>query len=257
MPRECRFGGAARGNVMRGSIKNLLTSVAGVDTNAVTNLRTAVGGREEESLDDAKIRVPRAIRSRCRAVTADDFEYLAMQAANIKRALALPLTHPGFPGVKVPGVVTVVVVPDSEAPNPIPSEGTLRSVCAYLNQARMLTTELYVVRPTYHQVRVTAEIVAENTADLLEVKTTVEQALLDYFHPLRGGESGDGWPFGGDIYFSRVYQRVSVRGAQRIERMVISVDGCEAPDCTNIPVCDGDLLYSVDHDVTVTYDFGG
>ena len=252
--REYRFGGGTRGNVGPGKISTLLTSIEGIDEGAVGNLLAASGGRQEETLDEAKLRVPRAIRSRCRAVTNEDFEQLAIQAANIKRAKALPLTHPEFPGVKIPGVVTVIVVPDGDAPNPMPSEGTLKSVCAYLNQARLLTTELYVVPPRYQKVKVTATVVAEDEADLAEVKRTIVTALTDYFHPLRGGEQGQGWPFGGDIFYSRVYGRASVPGVQRIERLLIALDGTSAPECSNLPVCDGVLLYSDGHDVTVTYD---
>jgi predicted phage baseplate assembly protein len=252
--REYRFGGGVRGNVAPGKITTLLTSIEGIDDAGVGNLLAATSGRPEETLDEAKLRVPRAIRSRCRAVTNEDFEQLAMQSANVRRAKALPLTHPEFPGVKIPGVVTVIVVPDGEAPNPTPSEGTLRSVCAYLNQARLLTTELYVVPPRYQRVHVTAEVVAEDGADLAEVKKAIDQALTDYFHPLRGGEQGQGWPFGGDIFYSRVYGRASVSGVQRIERLVIALDGKEAPECSNLPVCDGVLLFSDGHAVTVTYD---
>ena len=87
------------------------------------NLQASFGGRDEETLDQAKQRAPAAIRARCRAVTADDFEFFAGEAANIARARALPLRHPDFPDVAVPGVVTVVVVPDSEDPEPRPERG--------------------------------------------------------------------------------------------------------------------------------------
>ena len=103
-------------------------------------------------------------------MTAEDFELLAMEASSIKRAKALPLYHPDFPGVKVPGVVTIIVVPDGDGPSPTPSEGTLRSVCAYLDQRRLLTTELYVVKPTYQRVQIRAAIVANDDADLGEVQ---------------------------------------------------------------------------------------
>ena len=125
--REYRFGGGKQGNVAAGAIKTLTTSIDGIDANAVANLLAADSGRDEETLDEAKKRAPHAIRSRCRAVTAEDFEYLAMEASSIKRAKALPLFHPDFPGVKVPGVVTVIVVPDGDGPVPTPSEGTLRT----------------------------------------------------------------------------------------------------------------------------------
>ncbi len=109
-----------------------------------------------------------------------DFESLAKEAANIVRAKALPLYHPDFPGVQVPGVVTVVVVPDSVDPAPMPSDGTLRSVCAYLSVRRLLTTEVYVIAPTYQQVQINAEIVAQDTADIAEVNDSIQTALLSY-----------------------------------------------------------------------------
>lgn len=256
--REYRFGGGKGGNVPAGLVQTLLTSIEGIDNNGVTNLQAAYGGRDEESLDQAKERARQSLKNKCRAVTGEDFEALAKEAANIKRAKALPLYHPDFPGVKVPGVVSVIVIPDTDDPAPMPSDGTLRSVCAYLNVRRLLTTELYVLPPTYRKVTITAEIIAQNNADLEEVNNGIEEALLTYFHPLRGGEDQQGWPFGGVIYYSRVYQQVfTVPGVQRIDRLVITVDGEEAPECTNVSIPDGVLLYSTAHEITVNYDFSG
>jgi hypothetical protein len=188
-------------------------------------------------------------------VTAEDFETLAVEAG-VQRAKTLPFHHPRFPGVPIPGVLTVIVVPDSDAPNPLPSEGTLRTVCAYLDPRRLLTAEVYVVKPTYRHVEIRGEVIATNDADLGEVKVGVEEALLDYFHPLRGGESGEGWPFGGTIYYAQVYQRVfAVPGVERIESLVIVLDGEEYPECRNVPIAEGELAYSTAHDVAVNYAF--
>jgi predicted phage baseplate assembly protein len=251
---EYRYGGGTHGNVPGGTLRALRNAVDGIDENAITNLMPSYGGRDEETLEEAKQRAPAAIRARCRAVTADDFAYLAKQAANVARARALPLHHPEFPDVQVPGVITVVVVPDSDAPNPMPSEGTLRTVCAYLDQRRLLTSELYVVAPTYQQVSVTVELTALDSADLAQVHGAVDLALRDYFHPLKGGEVGKGWPFGGPILFSRAFQRVlAVPGVDSIRRLVISLDGDEAPECTDIPIRDGALVYSTAHQVSVDY----
>src|SRR4029077_999415 len=103
------------------------------DANAISNLLPAAGGRDEETLDEAKLRAPQALKNKCRAVTAEDFEALAMEAPGVKRAKALPLTHPGFPGVQVPGAVTVIIVPDSDVPSPMPSEGVNPTAGAYLD----------------------------------------------------------------------------------------------------------------------------
>lgn len=254
--REYRFGGGKRANVLANTINTLITPIEGIDDNAVTNLFAAHSGREEESLAEAKKRAPRSIKSRCRAVTNEDFEYLAMQAANVKRAKALPLFHPKFPGVAVPGVVSVIIVPDSDDPRPTPSEGTQRTVCAYLEQRRLLTTELYVLKPTYRQVAINVQVLANDSADLAEASKAIVATLCDYFHPLRGGEDGQGWPFGGTIFYSRAYQRVfRVDGVQSITALTIVLDGKEAPACTDVPINANELLYSLEHRVDIQYRF--
>ena len=253
--REYRFGGGSRANVPAGAIKTLMTAVAGIDAGAVTNLFAAYGGREEETLDEAKKRATRGVRARCRAVTAEDYEYFAGQAGNIRRAKALPLFHPAFPDVKVPGVVTVIVVPDSDAPAPMPSEGTLRTVCALLDERRTLTTELYVIAPTYQPVEVDGEIIVRDDADPAAVKKAIEEALSTYFHPLKGGDDGQGWPFGGTIHYSKLHQCVfSIDGVDRIDTLVVVLDGQKSEPCTNVPIRPNSLLYTTEHHLQVTYD---
>lgn len=253
--RRYRSGGGRRGNVPAGTITTLVTPVAGIDQGAVTNLQAAHSGREEETLDEAKSRAPNSIRSRDRAVTARDFEYLAGQAANVKRAKALPGFHPEFPRMKLPGIVSVVVVPDSEADNPMPSDGTLRTVCRYLDERRLLTTEVFVLKPEYQKVEVQGDVVARDTADAAQVHEQVVSALVDYFHPLRGGEDKSGWPFGGTIFYSRVYQRVSaVPGVASITRLTIVLDGEEQPPCTDVSIAPHGLLFSTEHAIDVVQD---
>lgn len=253
--REYRYGGGKKGTVGAGKLTNLPGGINGVDTNAITNLRAAAGGRDEESLDEAKLRAPQQLKNKDRAVTEEDFEQLAQQAPGVKRAKALSLAHPGFPDVNVPGAVTVIVVPDSDLPNPLPSEGLVRTVCVYLEPRRLLTTELFVVPPRYHEVRVRAEVIADGNADLAEVKQAVEQRLLDYLHPLKGGEQGTGWVFGGAVFFSLVYrQMLNVPGVLRIEKVLIDFDGEEQPACQDVVIQPGELVFSVGHNLEVTYE---
>ncbi|RYG25204.1 putative baseplate assembly protein, partial [bacterium] len=120
--REYRHGGGKAGNVGPGLAKTLVRAIAGIDDAKVGNLLPALGGRDEEGLDEAKKRAPVSIKSRDRAVTVEDYEAFASQAANVARAKALPLVHPSYPNVKVPGSITIIVVPDSDDPAPKPSE---------------------------------------------------------------------------------------------------------------------------------------
>jgi predicted phage baseplate assembly protein len=256
--RSYSYGGGSKGLVGAGKLTALRSAVDGIDEAGVSNLEASYGGRDEETLDQAKDRAPAAIQARCRAVTADDFEHFARDAAEIARAKALPLRHPDYPGVDIPGVVTVIVVPRSRDDAPVPSEGTLRTVCAYLDARRLLTTELYVAPPRYQEVRVRVELVVLPAADLAEVQRGVEGALKSYFHPLTGGEDEKGWPFGGRISYSRTVQVVfSVSGVSSVDRLAISLDGVEAPPCTDVALQPNALAFSHGHQVSVSYDREG
>ena len=102
-----------------------------------------------------------------------------------------------------------------------------------------------------------AEITLLGSADGAEVHDAVVSALVDYFHPLRGGEEGLGWPFGGTIHYSRVYQRVfSVPGVASVSRLVIVLDDEEQPECTDVPIAAHGLLYSREHTIVILPDDG-
>jgi predicted phage baseplate assembly protein len=121
-----RYGGGLAGNVAARALSTMQTSVTGIDESKVMNLYAASGGSNEETLPQAKQRAPQVLKTRCRAVTADDFQTLARQAANIARANTIPLANPAFPGATVPGSITVVVVPNiPDDPAPMPTAATL------------------------------------------------------------------------------------------------------------------------------------
>lgn len=254
--REYRHGGGRRGNVAPGLLTGLQSSINGVS--GVTNLRLTVGGSDEEELDEAKLRAPQALKSKGRAVTAEDFEYLAIStpAVRLRRAKALPLHHPRFTGAPIPGTVTVVIVPDGDAPNPTPNEATRRIVCQHLEKHRLLTTEVFVIAPRYRLVRIETDIAVSPSADLAEVKHGVEDALTRWFHPLDGGNDGTGWPFGGEIFYSTVLRvLLGVPGVERIRnnQLVIWLDDERQPFCRDVPIGTGELLYTVGHDIRVAY----
>jgi predicted phage baseplate assembly protein len=257
--RVYRFGGGRRGNVGAGKVTELQSTVPNVER--ATNRLPAQLGADEETIEHAKLRAPRELQSKGRAVTAADFETIAMETpgANVKRTKALPLLHPKFPDTFVPGVVTVIVVPETEAPNPLPNETTLRAVCAWLNAHRLLTTELHVSPPRYRKVRIEADVVVAPTFDLAAVKADLVQRLADYLNPLTGGKDGEGWDFGGDVYFSDIAQRmVTAPGVDRLDpnALLIWVDEDRFGPCEDVAINAYDLVYSDGHDIRVAYEAG-
>jgi predicted phage baseplate assembly protein len=249
-----QFGGGARTNIAAATPLTLMTSIPGIDTGNIASPFAAYGGSDEESLQDAMDRAPQALKSQNRAVTCADYELLATQAGPISRAKALPLYHPDFPGIDVPGVVTVIVVPDVDAPAPMPSPGLLRTVCAYLDQRRLIATELYVIAPTYLPVTITLEVLAQPDADTGTVEQAVEAALTAFLDPRTGGSNGTGWPFGGTIYFVDLLRTSLVTDVIRVANLLVTLNGTQAPACTDVPIPTGALLSVQSVTATVTTD---
>ncbi|HAC65221.1 MAG TPA: putative baseplate assembly protein, partial [Cyanothece sp. UBA12306] len=73
-----RIGGGQQGNVQGKGITIVKSAVPYVSQ--VINHRPTYNGADAESIEDVVIRVPRLLRTQNRAVTAEDFETLAMEA---------------------------------------------------------------------------------------------------------------------------------------------------------------------------------
>ena len=249
--RYYRYGGGATGNVGMATITNLLSPIPEVER--TTNFWFAEGGADEEPIEKTKDRAPRELKARDRAVTLEDFAVLAEQtpSVRIKRAYALPLYNPQFPDFPTPGAVTVVVLPESKAPNPLPTEATLQAVCTHLNQHRLLTTEVFVAPPKYVQVKIVATVVTRPSANPAAVQTQIQIVLNAYLNPLTGGESGSGWGLGEEVIYSEVFRRIlTVDGVQRVEELLINVDGQQQPPCSSAQIPAGYLVFSDGHDIT-------
>ena len=216
-----KWGGGAAANSGANTITTLLASLPSIQ--GVTNPLPSYGGADQASVQDAEDSAPMTLRTQNRAVTVSDFAFLATQTpgAQIKRAQAFPLLNPEFrvlspaidgsPQVEVPipGAVTVFVIPDSLQLPPVPSENTLQLVASYLDSRRLLTCELYVAPPHYRQVRIEVQVVANPAFDLGTVGAAVLNQFLAYFNPLQpGGVNGNGWEFGGTIYFAETYRQI-------------------------------------------------
>jgi predicted phage baseplate assembly protein len=117
-----QHGGGVIGNAPRGALSVLKSSIPYVAR--VTNREAATGGRDAQSLEDAKLRAPHMLRSRTRAVTIDDYEYIARQVHGVGRAYCLaPGAQPGRPDEPRPGHVVVLVLPQVDQPTaPIAAE---------------------------------------------------------------------------------------------------------------------------------------
>jgi hypothetical protein len=159
------------------------------------------------SLDDAIRTTVAGLRERYRAVTAADFEWLALNAypgaAGIARVHCLPrlnlaASDPAARNADAPAHVSLVVVPASADA----SSGLNQDLQTLLDSRRTLTTIVHVTSPAYLPVQISANLALRDDAPPKQALDDARQALLRYYDPVTGGAAGTGWPFGRAVYVS-------------------------------------------------------
>ena len=258
--RRYRSGGGDEGNVQTGILNNLKTSIPYITR--VNNRHPAWGGMDSESLESAMTRAPALLRSRDRAVTESDFEFLARQAlpAATSRVKCLQ-PRPAEAGRVAPGQIYVLVIPKVMNPNHYirPEELELddREMAAlseYLDERRLLTTRLDIRAPAYRWVSVSVQLRASPGFSQEEVEAEVLARLYCFLNPLVGGSKGKGWPFGRDLFVSDVYQSLqgtpNVQFIRSVSMYLASEDGApEGKPVENVEVVSHGVIASGIHRV--------
>lgn len=258
-----RTGGGQRGNREAQTIVQLKTSIPYLAE--VINYEAAVGGAEQESIEQVKRYAPRQLRHRDRAVTIEDVEDLAFAASSeVARTKAIPpqfrpmnlwLDLDQEPGElpihqrALAGEMGLIIVPHSSAPRPVPTPALIARVQQYVQARASATAKLWVSGPQWVEVQIATTIVPTSieTADL--VGEAVRSILTSYLHPLTGGPRGIGWAFGRQPYPSDLYALLeSVPGVDHVRRLEIE----ELPQkMETLGLVDQYLIYSGAHKVTV------
>jgi predicted phage baseplate assembly protein len=201
-----RAGGGAAGNLPAGS----LTQIQAVDTTGAPVTQTLTvqqplalsGGADSETLASAEQRVPALLRHQSRAVTASDYRNLTEEipGSGVARVEVLPLFKPQTRTPNVPGVVSVMVIPEKDGTmNPCPraDRSLLQTVYQYLSPRTPVTAEMYVIATEYVSLGLAVAVEVKTGYTLLAVSQAVETALRNYLWPLApGGPNATGWPLG-------------------------------------------------------------
>jgi len=256
-----RWGGGRAGNVTAGSLKVLKSTIAGVDT--VTNPDPAVGGVDAEPLNHARERASMEIRSRYRAVTAEDFEFLAGEASpRVARAVCIP--------PREGGAVPLHIVPHVFPPDRlltwdelVPDEALMKEVAEYLDERRLIGTTLALLPCRFRGLSVVVNLQASPLADTARVEEDVAHALYTYLNPLVGGSAqgfGGGWTFGRALNQGELYGIVhAVDGVEFVKILRIYETNLQTgeqsakPAGTHIVLEPDELMASGQHIVKATH----
>ncbi|MCB9699105.1 MAG: putative baseplate assembly protein [Alphaproteobacteria bacterium] len=218
-----RHGGGASGNASARAITQLRTD----HPVTVENPFAFTGGRDSETVPVATRRLAGDLRHRERAVAAQDFVDLATRVPGVGRAWVLPRHLPYERLDDIPGVVTVVVLPEYDplTPNrPTPDRTLLQRVCADLDERRLVTTELYVSPPEYVPVWVSASIQIEPGYGEATVLRWVDLAVRQHLAPLPPyGPEQAGWPNGRDIWEADIHAAIlRVEGVRLVNDVALA-----------------------------------
>lgn len=229
------YGGGKQGVVGIDAIKKGPNLPSGI---TVSNPIPTWGGAPEEPVEEAERRIAEFLKRRNRLVTASDFSAIANRTPGVDlgRVEVLPLVHPNsaLSNARAEGMVTVLVIPatDSNRPDaPLPDRLFLDTICDYLDQRRLVTSEVYVQGPSYKPVYVSVSIDVLPGEDVPPVEEAVRSEIRTFLSPLEGGFEGEGWPLQravDDRELLTVAARVS--GVASVEEIYLANEGGEVRD---------------------------
>jgi hypothetical protein len=247
------YGGGQKGVVGIGAINKGPTLPAGIQ---VRNPAPTWGGGDAETVADAEFRIPRWLRHRDRLVTEEDFREIAWSTPGVVlgRVEVMPLYHPSRGALVAPGVVTLMVVPLTDAAHPDspqPDRLFLEAVCRHLEPRRLITTELFLSGPEYRDLIVSAgvDIVPGQAQGPVLDQIAVE--IRRFMSPLAGGFDGRGWPLEKSVDAGEVLAAVArVPGVARVVGLLLGnlagdpiaslpIDGLQLPRLAGVSVTTG------------------
>lgn len=248
-------GGGSAGNVTVGAITTLRSSVPFVAS--VENRYPAQGGVDGETLEEAKARGPLLLRTRGRAVTAEDYEVFARRAAPDAARMHCAPASAG-------GAVRVLVVPAAVSENGrvrfdnlVPDPGLLTRVAEALDEVRLIGVRVSVEPPLYRGVTVIARLVARPRAGKDRLREDALRTVFEFLSPLPGGGPGKkGWPFGRPVQAGEIFGLLQqVRGVDLVEDVRLfsadPVTGKRGDEARRIDLAANSLVFSYDHQIRV------
>ncbi|MEU4652452.1 putative baseplate assembly protein [Streptomyces sp. NPDC023723] len=260
--RRYRTGGGRAGNVARGAVRILRTSIPYVSE--VVNREAARGGVDGETVEEAKVRAPITLRAQERAVTLRDYEELARRAAPETARITCLEGEESDHGAYA---VRVLVVPQA-VPDPggrlrfeqlVPGDALLDRITRYLDVRRLIGTRLAVGPPFYQGVTVVATLHAFRAADTDKVRRQAHDALYRHLDPLTGGADGKGWPFGRPVQAGEIFAVLQrVPGVELVDEVILHpadpLTGKRGDATDRIDLSAPSLVFSFDHRVRVIGD---
>ncbi len=183
------YGVGRDGNVNENAINSSPSLPAGIK---VTNAVPTWGGAEAETVSEGEKQIARYLQHRERLVTVEDFKTITRRTpgVDIGRIEVLTAFNPQLgsnDAGDAPGAVTLMVIPKYDALQPeapTPDRIFLNTICQYIDERRLVTSEIYLRGPIYKPIYISLGINVEPGFSVAEIRETVKQELLNFLSPL-------------------------------------------------------------------------
>ncbi|NLW34907.1 MAG: hypothetical protein GXY80_05410 [Syntrophorhabdus aromaticivorans] len=194
-----RVGGGLKGNVLANTIQTIVEAPQLTAIGArVSNPGPATGGSERESIEHAVMHAPGVFRSLKRAVTAEDYEALALNYKGVGKVRAKAGNW---------NRVRLFVAPDGGGNV---SDILKKNLLAYFEDKRPLTTVIEIADVDYVKIYITAELAIERYYVQENTKEKVRKAVADLL-------SFDNVDFEQTLYLSKFYEAIeAIEGVQYV-----------------------------------------
>lgn len=231
LAKEYKSGGGKKGNQKEKILTGLKTTIPNIDS--VTNYDSSSGGRDLEVIGDILIRTPHSIKNGGKAVTIEDFEWLAMEASpEVSKAKC----------VRDGEKIQVIIAPAYENDRPSPDAAITDYVEEYLKERAFapVRNSIEVVGPVFKEIKIKTTLAPVSISESAVVADKVERRLKEFLNPITGGQEGEGWSFGEDIYLSEVAAVIEdVEGVDYIKEL--KVDGKAIGEISFVKIKDNEL----------------
>ncbi|MCZ6674948.1 MAG: baseplate J/gp47 family protein [Verrucomicrobia bacterium] len=197
-----RVGGGEHGNVAANSIQTIVDAPQLALLSAqITNPEPATGGADRESIGHAVLHSPKVFRSLRRAVTAEDYEALALNFKGVGKVRAEAINW---------NTVNLFVAPEGGGRV---SDVLEANLLAYFEDKRPVSTIIEIEDVDYVKIFVTAEVGVQSFYSQEEIKKRVEEAagkLLAF----------DNVDFGQTLYLSKFFEAIeAIEGVEFVNIM--------------------------------------
>ena len=224
-------GGGKEGNQAESAVSHMTRTLGYI--NRVTNPRIISGGCDQETVEEAIRRSSQALRHGKRAVTASDYEALALEASReVLKVRCFPNCNET--GARVPGSVTLVVLQQNFREERLYFDRVrnqlLAYICPKLGGNQEVLGRFYVVEPQYLELRCQIELSVRDFNDVFEVKNRVLERIEEFLDPVTGNYDKKGWDIGripNEIQISNAIKGISNLHYIKDLRMSAFMQSCQ------------------------------